>query len=270
MPSILPEYEYDIFISYRQKDNKYDGWVTEFVNNLQNELDSTFKEEVSIYFDENPHDGLLETHNVDKSLEGKLKCLVLIPIISRTYCDPKSFAWQNEFLAFLEEVTKDNHGKSVQLADGNIADRILPVQIHDIDQVDQSLYEEVAGSVLRSVPFIYKLPGVNRQLRAIDDEQIKSPEQILYRDQVNKVSQAIKEIIGGMSQDTGNAVGPIIEKKEKPVLHSKVDTETEIPKQKSLSKKSIIIALIVLPLLIIGLFGSKYLNNWPNSVSRIL
>jgi hypothetical protein len=31
MPSIVPGYEYDIFISYLQKDNKYDGWVTEFV-----------------------------------------------------------------------------------------------------------------------------------------------------------------------------------------------------------------------------------------------
>jgi hypothetical protein len=31
MPSIIPGYEYDIFISYRQKDNKHDGWVTEFV-----------------------------------------------------------------------------------------------------------------------------------------------------------------------------------------------------------------------------------------------
>jgi hypothetical protein len=35
MSAILPGYEYDIFISYRQKDNKYDGWVTEFVENLK-------------------------------------------------------------------------------------------------------------------------------------------------------------------------------------------------------------------------------------------
>jgi hypothetical protein len=34
MASLISEYEYDIFISYRQKDNKYDGWVTEFVDNL--------------------------------------------------------------------------------------------------------------------------------------------------------------------------------------------------------------------------------------------
>ena len=35
MVSIVPGYEYDIFISYRQKDNKYDSWVTEFVDNLK-------------------------------------------------------------------------------------------------------------------------------------------------------------------------------------------------------------------------------------------
>jgi len=65
MPGIIEGYSYDIFISYRQKDNKHDGWVTEFVNNLKGELEATFKEDISIYFDENPHDGLLETHSVD-------------------------------------------------------------------------------------------------------------------------------------------------------------------------------------------------------------
>lgn len=89
--SILPGFEYDIFISYRHNDNR-SGWVTEFVNTLQEELAATIKEDISIYFDKNPHDGLLETHNVDKSLEGKLKCLIFIPILSQTYCDPKSFA----------------------------------------------------------------------------------------------------------------------------------------------------------------------------------
>ena len=73
MSSIVQGYEYDIFISYRQKDNKYDGWVTEFVDHLKRELEATFKEDLSIFFDENPHDRLLETYNVDKSLEGKLK-----------------------------------------------------------------------------------------------------------------------------------------------------------------------------------------------------
>ncbi len=70
---------------------------------LKTELESTFKEEISVYFDINPHDRLLETHDVNASLKEKLKCLVFIPIISRTYCDPKSFAWEHEFKTFLEQ-----------------------------------------------------------------------------------------------------------------------------------------------------------------------
>lgn len=75
MASLLPGFEYDIFISYRQKDNRYDGWVSEFVTQLKKELEATFKDEISVYFDANPFDGLLETNDVDKSLEGKLRCL---------------------------------------------------------------------------------------------------------------------------------------------------------------------------------------------------
>jgi hypothetical protein len=85
MSSIIEGYSYDIFISYRQNDNKYDGWVTEFVDNLNKELEANIKDKISVYFDINPQDGLLETHSVDRSLEEKLKCLIFIPIISRTY-----------------------------------------------------------------------------------------------------------------------------------------------------------------------------------------
>src|SRR5512133_3657220 len=137
MPSIIQGYEYDIFISYRQKDNKHEGWVTEFVNNLKGELESTFKEEISVYFDINPHDGLLETHDVSDSLKEKLKCLIFIPIISRTYCDPKSFAWEHEFKAFVEQASNDQFGLKVKLRSGNVASRILPVRIHDLDTGDK-------------------------------------------------------------------------------------------------------------------------------------
>ena len=76
MASLLPGFEYDIFISYRQKDNKYDGWVTEFVNNLKKELEATFKEEISVYFDINPHDGLLDKVNSSRlSPVLSLNCL---------------------------------------------------------------------------------------------------------------------------------------------------------------------------------------------------
>jgi hypothetical protein len=35
MASLIHGFEYDIFISYRQEDNKHDGWVAEFVDNLK-------------------------------------------------------------------------------------------------------------------------------------------------------------------------------------------------------------------------------------------
>src|SRR5664279_4196596 len=156
MASIVPGFEYDIFISYRHNDNR-SGWVTEFVAALQEELAATIKEPVSVYFDTNPHDGLLETHSVDKSLEGKLKCLIFIPIISQTYCDPKSFAWQHEFCAFNKMAKEDKFGR-----------------------------------VLRCIEFIYKETGVNRPLASNDDPK-ENLNRTHYRNQVNKVANAVKE-----------------------------------------------------------------------------
>ena len=153
MPSLIPGSEYDIFISYRQKDNKGDRWVSEFVNALKTELESTFKEDISIYFDENPRDGLLETHDVADSLKHKLKSVIFIPIISQTYCDPKSFAWKNEFLSFKKNASADSLGLKIKLANGNVASRILPVRIHDLDLHDKTLLENEIGQ-----PFQCKYP----------------------------------------------------------------------------------------------------------------
>ncbi|MEI7423207.1 MAG: hypothetical protein WCK18_13975 [Prolixibacteraceae bacterium] len=52
---------------------------------MKDELESTFKEDISVYFDVNLHDGLLETHDVEASLKEKLKCLIFTPIISKTF-----------------------------------------------------------------------------------------------------------------------------------------------------------------------------------------
>jgi len=203
MASIIPGYEYDIFISYRQKDNKYDGWVTEFVMNLKKELEATVKEEVTVYFDENPDEGIHETYNVDKSLEGKLKCLIFIPIVSQTYCDPKSYAWQNEFLVFNRMTEKDQLGKDIKLNNGNVSGRILPVKIHDIDLEDKALIEYELGNVLRSVDFIYKSSGVNRPLKP-DDSRTENQNRTFYRDQINKIANAVKEIIGALKNGNGD------------------------------------------------------------------
>jgi hypothetical protein len=199
MSSIIEGYNYDIFISYRQKDNKHDGWVTEFVDNLKGELESTFKEEISVYFDINSHDGLLESHDVNESLKEKIKCLIFIPIISHTYCDPKAFAWEHEFMTFVEQATKDQFGLKVKLPNGNVASRVLPVRIHDLDNADIKLCESVLGSVLRGIEFIYKEPGVNKPLTADDDEK-KNLNNTKYRIQINKVANAIKDIITAIGQ----------------------------------------------------------------------
>jgi tetratricopeptide (TPR) repeat protein len=195
--SIIEGYSYDVFINYRQKDNKHDGWVTEFVNNLKGELESTFKEEISVYFDINTHDGLLETHDVEASLHDKLKCLIFIPIISRTYCDPKSFAWEHEFKVFIELASHDQFGLKVKLPNGNVAGRVLPVRIHDLDNTDIKLCESVLGSVLRGIEFIYKESGIDKPLSPEDDEK-KNLNKTKYRIQIIKVTHSIKEIILGM------------------------------------------------------------------------
>jgi tetratricopeptide (TPR) repeat protein len=198
MASIIEGYSYDIFISYRQKDNKGDRWVSEFVEALKTELESTFKEEISVYFDINPHDGLLETHDVYGSLKEKLKCLIFIPIISRTYCDPKSFAWEHEFMAFVEQASQDQFGLKVKLPNGNVASRVLPIRIHDLDIVDIKECESVLGSVLRGIEFIYKSPGVNRPLRSKEENPHYNLNHTIYRDQINKVALALKEIVVGL------------------------------------------------------------------------
>ena len=208
MPALVANFEYDIFISYRHNDN-LDGWVSDFVQNLEKELRGTIKEPLSIYFDKNPHDGLLETHHVDKSLEGKLKCLIFIPIISQTYCDPKSFAWQHEFCAF-NQIAKGEGaggsppfggqgivGRDIKLSNGNVASRILPIKIHDLDLEDKAIIEKEIGGALRAIEFIYKEPGVNRPLKSTDskaDNQNKTD----YKNQVNKTANGIKEIINSL------------------------------------------------------------------------
>jgi len=201
MGSVVEGYTYDIFISYRRKDNlaaekEVSGWVSEFVARLRNEIQTAIKEDISIYFDENEHDGILETHDVQGSVDPKLKCLILIPILSQTYCDPSSFAWRNEFLVFKDLSSHDQFGLKIKLSNGNVACRVLPVRIHEIDSEDRAIIENEIGP-LRSVDFIFKAPGVNRPLSSTDRRE-DSVSHVIYKDQVNKVANAVKDIVHAM------------------------------------------------------------------------
>ncbi|MBN1624856.1 MAG: hypothetical protein JW903_10840 [Clostridia bacterium] len=242
MSSIIPGYNYDIFISYRQKDNKGDRWVSEFVEALKTELESTFKEEISVYFDINPHDGLLETHDVDESLKEKLKCLVFIPIISRTYCDPKSFAWVHEFKAFIEQASKDQYGLKVKLPGGNVANRVLPVQIHDLDADDRKMVENELGGHLRGIEFIYREAGIDKPL-APDDDENKNLNSTKYGIQIVKVAHAVKDIISAIKQYNPEHKEEESHEVKKPVS----------PLRKNHKKSVIIGSAMALALMILGI-----------------
>ncbi len=205
MAALLPGFECDIFISYRQKDNKGGKWVTEFINALKTELEAAFKEDISIYFDENPHTGISEHHDVDDSLKDKLKCLVFIPILSQTYCDPRSFAYEHEFKAFTKQAAQDHLGLKVKLNGGNVSSRVLPIRIHELEKDDVDQFESVTGSVLRPIDFIYKEVGVNRPLIA-SDSKLDNQNKTDFRNQVNKTANAVKEIITALRSPVNNSV----------------------------------------------------------------
>ncbi len=246
MPSLLPGYGYDIFISYRHNDNLpdrqagLDGWVTDFVQNMEKELKGTLKDPVNIYFDKNPHDGLLETHSVDKSLEGKLKCLIFIPIISQTYCDPKSFAWRHEFCAFNKQSKEDSFGRDIKLGNGNVTSRILPVRIHDLDAEDKATIEKEIGGPLRAIDFIYKEAGVNRPLRSNEENPARNQNQTVYRNQVNKVANAIKEIIGSLKNPIDPSFRPA--HSQQPIANNQSPTA-------HFNRKNIFVALALLAII---------------------
>ncbi len=269
MASIIPGYEYDIFISYRQKDNKYDGWVTEFIDHLKREIEATFKEDISIYFDENPHDGLLEIHNVNKSLENKLKSVIFMPVISQTYCDPKSFAWQNEFVAFNKMAAAETIGRDIRLQSGNVCSRIIPVKIHDLDASDTELIEDELGCRLRSIDFIYSSAGVNRPLKP-EDNPDRNLNKTYYRDQINKVANAIKEIIYGLLPEQQKRVAKTYQTRDKEELY---DTRPGIPAKersgiKKISTTSILwISIGIMALLALAIFIPRLINKTRSEIT---
>ena len=252
MPSSIPGYEYDIFISYRQKDNSYDGWVTRFINNLRKELEATFKQEIFIYTDENKYDGIQEIHHVKESISSKLKCVIFIPIISQTYCDPNCYAWKNEFLEFKKIAKADELGLRITLPNGNVISRIVPIRIHEIDPLDEALLENEIEAPVRSIDFIFKSQGVNRPLRENEDHPADNQYKIYYRDQINKVANLIKEVV--LSLKSNDPTANKIEQPKKVGLSDK--GKKPIPK-----KIAIIAALILLIPIAYYFFGSSISTN---------
>lgn len=200
LTAILPGYDCDIHISYRYNDNKYDGWVSTFLVKLQQELSATIKDKLSIYLDRRPEEDQPEATEIDGIIQPKIKSLIFIPIISQTYCDLTSPIWTREFSPFLAAAKTDTVGPVIKLPNGNAASRVIPVKIHEIDREDVKLLESQLAGVMRSIDFIYREEGINRPLHPADDDKNLNIQRPLYRNQINKLANAIKEIVSGIKQ----------------------------------------------------------------------
>ncbi len=216
--SFLPAFDYDIHISFRHNDNKYDGWVDEFVEKLKQELAATLKEKLNIFFDKNPEESRVYGDGI--------RSLIFIPIISQTYCDINSPVWQHEFRVFQDGAGKDILGSYIKLPNSNSASRVIPIKIHEIDTDDVKLLESEMKGGLRSIDFIYRDEGVNRPLRPMDDEKNASTLKPMYRNQINKLANAIKEIIAGikLTQRTGQTEMPSYKPMARQIVPNVINT----------------------------------------------
>jgi hypothetical protein len=209
----------------------------------------------------------LETYDVDASLKDKLNCLIFIPVVSRTYCDPRSFAWEHEFKAFIKKASSDQFGLKIRLAHGNVACRVLPVLIHDLDAEDKNLFETEMCGILRAIEFIYKEPGVNRPLTLLDDEK-KNRNNTSYRNQINKVANAIEELIQCMTKPQLKSVDT-----GEPHIHEKADNSgaTQRLKIKPLNIQNIKKWLILSVVLVFAVSGSilfKFIDDRKQTIEK--
>ncbi len=75
--------------------------------------------------------------------------------------------------------------------------------------------------VLRGIEFIYKEPGVNRPLRANEDNPHDNLNNTIYRNQINKVANAIKELIDSNWNQPGQNTEMIVKESCKPISGSR-------------------------------------------------
>ncbi len=198
LKTLIPDYDCDIYVSYRFNDNKYDAWVTEFIDKLTQELSATLKDKLSVYFDKNPEENRKPFYQENTLVPRPIRALIFIPVVSQTYCDINSMVWKEEFKGFQAGARTDRFGSAIPLSTGNRASRTIPVKIHDIDADDIRLLESELSGTMRSVDFIYREEGVNRPLRSTDDEKFATALRPLYRNQINKLANIVKDIISGI------------------------------------------------------------------------
>jgi TolB-like protein len=156
---------------------------------------------------------------------------------------------------------EDIFGRDIRLENGNTASRILLVKIHDIDATDKTLLESELGGQIRSVEFIFKTPGVNRPLKP-DDSRTENHHHTYYRDQINKVANAIKEIIVALNLHN-------IGQNDLNVRNLNSESNTVLKRSKKISLKVAIWSLLVVVLIVSGYFLLPVLSkNIPDDADK--
>jgi tetratricopeptide (TPR) repeat protein len=172
----------------------------------------------------------------------------------------------------------DRFGKDVKLRSGNVASRMLPIRIHDLEQEDIKLFEKETASVLRALDFVFKTStGVIRPLLSTEDHPNDNLNKTFYRDQISKVALGIKEIIFGMKAEPAQILkGQLIA--TTPQKGPNKEESKEVAKKPSelLKRKLMIGGIVVVILLIIGaiyaypkIFKSNTLEKLRSSGERI-
>jgi len=140
----------------------------------------------------------------------------------------------------------------VKLPNGNVASRLLPIRIHDLDINDIKVCESALGGILRGIEFIYKESGVDKPLAPEDDEK-KNLNNTKYRIQIIKVAHAIKEIINGMQTEAVKGV----REKTQPAFNDTIKKKgvAEFKKPVSFFNGKLLTTLIITAVLIVaGIF----------------
>jgi len=83
-----------------------------------------------------------------------------------------------------------------------------------LENADIKLFESVLGGALRSIEFIYRSAGVNRPLRPKEEKPDNNISNTLYRDQINKVANSVKDIINGLLSESDQLVKGKVQAKE--------------------------------------------------------
>ena len=88
-------------------------------------------------------------------------------------------------------------GKDIRLAGGNVAGKFCLLKITDTMTEVKAYEDEDRSLVARGIEFIYKQPGINRPLRP-DDDRKNNLNVTVYRDQINKTANTMKEILNAL------------------------------------------------------------------------